>query len=139
MPDRLTGDSRVPDGDRARLVEELQLATRSSSQAIRTVVTRAHAVDVRPANSIECDQLIASGQTREVHASRAVVELPRPTVAGSFYQLHFSSSDLGIDSVVTRCDQVTMLGEQRFLARFQFLNSVVLAGAPEPPGSDSAD
>ena len=135
----LMGSGSQGDSDRMQLVEELELAKRSSPQAVRRVVNTPVAIEVRPADSMLRDQTLAVGKTGELSAQSVSAELARPIAIGGFYCLEFEESDLDLTTQFARCDQISMIAEDRFVARFRFLTPIVLARstAADQPSSAS--
>tara|TARA_R110002072_G_scaffold1983_1_gene16206 strand:- start:48028 stop:48450 length:423 start_codon:yes stop_codon:yes gene_type:complete len=121
------GSNSQGDGDRMQLVEELELAKRSSPQAVRRVVNTPVAIEVRPADSMLRDQILAVGKTGELSVHSVSAELSKPVAIGGFYCLDFEESDLDLTTQFARCDQISMIAEDRFVVRFRFLTPIILA------------
>ena len=61
-----------------------------------------------------------------------LAQVSGPVAIGSFYELRMDGPDLDVPVTFGRCDQITMLAEDRFEARFQFLQPIAL---PEEPAA----
>lgn len=127
MRNKLSQDIGLDEQDKQQLIEELQLAKRDTVGSARKMTAEAIATTVRPADSVLRDQVVATGITRELRTRSTVLELSQPVHIGSFYDLQFDSDALEVSDSFARCDQITMLAENRFEARFQFLHPLVLA------------
>lgn len=121
----------IDDREKQQMIEELQLAKRGAVKSVRSVVTSAVAVTVRPADSAHREQVVATGKARDLKAGSVVTHLTRPVAIGAFYELTMEGSAIDMPAAFVRCDQIIMLAEDLFEARFQFLQPMRLPdGAP---------
>ena len=123
---RLGDDMGMDQREKQLLVEELQLAKRGAVKSVRSAAASVVAVTVRPADSADREQVVATGMTRELRSRSVTAHVSRPVAIGSFYELTFDTSAIDLPAAFGRCDQITMLAEDRFEARFQFLQPVTL-------------
>ena len=128
MNNKLGEDLGIDMREKQHLVEELQLAKRGAVQSMRNVVGEVVAVTVRPADSTHRETVVATGKTRELRARSVVAHVTRPVAIGGFYELTLDGSTIDVPAAFARCDQITMLGEDLFEARFQFLQPMTLPG-----------
>jgi hypothetical protein len=130
MSDEPGPDVMVDGQEKQQLLEELQLARSAAYRSVCAVTRTAVSVTVRPADSMCREQVLAEGVSRELHSRSMVLEAARPVAIGGFFELRFDGVNLGLPVVFGRCDQITMLAEDRFEARFQFLQPVTLPESP---------
>lgn len=127
MHDKISSQFGLDEQQKKQLVEELSLAKRGVAKSARPVGT-AIAVTVRPADSMSRPQVAATGITRELRTRSLMAQLSQPVMIGSFYELQFDDTVGDLPTAFARCDQITMLAEDRFDVRFQFLQPFVLPG-----------
>ncbi|MCA8976333.1 MAG: hypothetical protein KDC98_16560 [Planctomycetes bacterium] len=133
MARKLGKDVMMDSQEKQQLLEQLQLAKSVSMSTVRAFSGVAVPVTIRPADSMARERTVAEGTTRELHSRSVVIEVTRPVAIGAFYEIELSGMSLGLPVVFGRCDHITMLAEDRFEARLQFLQPVTL---PEPDCED---
>ena len=137
MARKLGGNLGIDADETVDIVEELQLAQRGQAGAMRAASVRKlqTPVLVRPADSVDRDRVVASGQARDLRATSVTAVLSRPMVVGSFFLVEFDRGEIDLSPVLARCDLCSMQDEGEFEARFAFLQPMVIpepGGTPEP-------
>lgn len=130
MQNKISHDVGIDQREKQQLLEELQLAKGGGVQSVRAVAGTSAAVTIRPADSVDRGRVVATGKARELRPRSVIAQVDSPVAVGSFYELHLDDPAIDAPVAFGRCDQITMLAEDRFEARFQFLQPITLAEEP---------
>jgi len=128
MSAKLGGNLDVDASEVASIVEELHLVQQSQVGALRAAATHKvrAGLQVRPADSVDRDRVVASGSARELRGTSVTAVLLRPVAVGSFFLLEFERQQLDLAPALARCDLCCMRHEEEFEARFSFLQPVTM-------------
>jgi len=114
------------DGQIEELLDDIEMRCKTDVALVREHATHHLHVrtTIRPGNASARRSWAVNGETTEIRSQGATCLTDAPVGVGDVFQVAFDRSAFDVEPLLAICDRCTMLGEDRFEARFRFAEAL---------------